>query len=1163
MITPQLWLANFLQRRDMQKPDGRMLYAYRLDEVEYANLRNLLSVWLRDDVLGGGGHLAFGVAESFVLYGAAWWQRQYAGGAWRWEDVIQSFGGAADNWTAQFRTQCVQVGLQFWKQKVGTAGKKYFGVLVEQGGLPRVLLAKSQGNIASLIRAVLKRAARLGAEVDEIAVMVRDYDDKLPQSLQNETVHLLIAQVVGTVLGLKREFKLTRGENAVAKLESLDKHWRERFPIALDDQAAIALLSDLVGEVAALEAETRASPILAERFLREDSGAYSLISQVDFPKSIDGGALARLAKVEPDELPFRFSIEIHTDKKQLVADVRKVLGSTPARYQFTVLQAGWSGAAALREHVLCIALSGGSHVSASVPGGMELDPAVPWSFVPIGEECRFVAQGSARVRQEQAYLVVDNAWKVEPSGEHSVIEQLGPFSCGALDKSVIKVRGDITINDGSNLFRIRTQQVGVENDRLVWEGPRFGFGSNPSLIFYGLPKLYRYTVEGERILVPPSELEWRVAGTSRVISPPAAARGPVDVLWRTHGEVRLRSRMVILDKQAQLKFQSGESITQGCIHVPACWGVDVISPGDATLQVRVERNPAWISVHVEATEHPPESLTLVLDWKNSPVPCRLLLPFPASGGRFLDRDDNQFPANASITRHQLLGVRLRVFDANPDHPVRHKLVFSLHCDGLERLPASVRPIEHIIALDNNHAEIRLIDCQNDIESLLSLTDALDACVTIELYAGRKRAATLRVKRYEFSLVREGTGVSIAATDLPRLTPAALSEIQVMAVAIENMHKSTGILLPQHVSEGVVTGQWSIPDNVANNHQWLVYPAPESKHSFRAVVVDPLFGQIPMPTGYTPAPESMQDVLLIADSATRRSILARRLKMLAEDYANPDWQFIEGIWTHLGHLSLPSLDLWRALVLSPEALTAFVCRNWASHSLEDVFGMCVRFQDELGVLWETIPISTWHKACQKLSVQWQSMLPPELLSAIVPKQVADTLGGMRLHFPALNTLLAFVTFDQTGLAADAVAPMMRTSSKEYKKRLWDGTDSAIQNILLRNHLDRSPPRLDLYEQLIRAFYDKNERRVQAPDTMLKAVLPLLWDPTNEKAGLANIPVLLALCGCNALLRHWWTDPKRLIELRQYRDFDRMWFCHAFDQAVAMFISAGFFSARTSN
>ncbi|WP_218008503.1 hypothetical protein, partial [Janthinobacterium agaricidamnosum] len=70
MTTPKLWLTQFLQQRDLQQPDGRMLYAYRLDEMEYAPLRGIVGTWLSDRVLNSAGHLSPGAAELFVLYGA-------------------------------------------------------------------------------------------------------------------------------------------------------------------------------------------------------------------------------------------------------------------------------------------------------------------------------------------------------------------------------------------------------------------------------------------------------------------------------------------------------------------------------------------------------------------------------------------------------------------------------------------------------------------------------------------------------------------------------------------------------------------------------------------------------------------------------------------------------------------------------------------------------------------------------------------------------------------------------------------------------------------------------------------------------------------------------------------------------------------------------------
>ncbi len=1146
MITPLEWLTEFLHQRGLTRPDGRRLYAYRLDEQEFKSLRELVGSLLSDKVLDVAAHLAPRTAELFVLYGAAWWQREYAGGAWRWDDVISAFGSSPDRWTPQFRSQCVQVGLQYWGQRIPTSGKKYFGVLVEQGGLPRVLLAQSKGNIYGLIRAVLRRAARLEADIDEIAAMVIDYEEKLPRSLQNETVRLLIAKVVSTVLDLKREFKLVKGDNAVARLEKAEPLWRLRFPVGIDDQAAVSLLSDLVGDAAAIEAETRAAPVIVERLLVQNAGTFELLSRIEFPTMMLGEALARLAGVDESALPFHFGIDLHIDKRYQVADVRKSLGAGQARFQFTVLRAHWRGDAAMREHLLDVSLPGQEQVSSPVPGGMEIDPDSPWVFVSNGDEWRLVAQGGARIRQAEAFVVVNKNWKIETENPESSFIQVGDFASEALSKSVLKVCGVVSVFDGEHTFRMRTGQAGVEAERPVWEGRRFAFASSPSLAFINLPKLCRYTTEGARVVVPAHELEWRVAGTSRVIAADAA-RGPVDVLWRTNGELRLRTRMVVLDRHP-VRFQSGADVTKGQINLPASWAMGAVTALEQPIRLACERNADVLALNVEAIDSPPESVRLTLDWKACPVPCLFTLPFPASGGHFVDGNENRLSEQAAIQRDQLVGVCLRLFDSNPDHPVLYKLTFTLRSKGLDRLSA-LPPIEHIVELRDHRAEVRLVDHQSDINSLLSQTDALDAVITVALWAGRKPVATLLIKRYEFALVRDGVSVVISSSDLVRLSTVALASIELCAVPIESMHCSGGIKLMQQFSEGVATGRWDLPAH-AYDHQWLIYSPPASSHNFRAVIVDLGQAHHGAKLDQGQVTESILDVLQMSDPFERRVALTNRLASLSADYTHQDWEVVEGIWNNLGHLTLPTMDIWRIMALDPVALTAFACRYWEKNALDDVMSMCRRFQSELGVLWETVPLSTWNGACDRLGEQYGKLMPmidPATRSALIADRIGVTLRALRMNFPAINTLLAFVSFCNTGHEAEVVAPLTRARLQDLKARLWHGSDAAIQNIILRNSRDRNPPASMLMTDILTSL--------RLPDATADIARALLWDPTNPMAAVANMPVLIALCICTGALNHWWCDPTRLMQLRQYRDFDRDWFSHAFDQAVAMCIAAG--------
>ena len=779
---------------------------------------------------------------------------------------------------------------------------------------------------------------------------------------------------------------------------------------------------------------------------------------------------------------------------------------------------------------------------------MELDSAMPWVFTEGGDECQLVSQGSAKVRQDQAFVVIDKCWRITPMHADCQVELLGDLIDETDVRSVFLVRGSVTVDTGAHKLQVRTKELGAEPERLVWEGSRTEYATTPSLTFYGLPKLCRYTADGLRHVVPAHELEWRRAGTATVLGP-TEIRGPVDVLWRVGDEVRQRSRMVILDRQGRLRFHSGDSITHGSIDFPLAWGMDAVTGDKETILLHSERKSGYMSMRVNAIDLPPESIKLTVDWRTSPISWQVTLPFPASGGRFFRHDEKPFPNEATITRDQLLGVRLRIFDSNPSQPCNYKIAFSLTTHGHSVKPADLRPIEHAIALhDGQSAELRLLDYQADIESLLNLTDALDAVVTVTLWAGRRSAATIQIKRYEFALVTDGTTVSIAEHDLARLSCDELSAIRLLGVSIETMHQQPGLEMAPIMSEGVPTGRWRLPSGVAGS-PWLVYPAARSSHSFRAVLVSPE-GQAHIDVSdHNHVAESLQQALLVEPAHLRRQALAQRLNRLAADFSDPDWAVAEGIWSNLGHLTLPTLDLWRAFAAHPKGLAAFACRHWAEHTLEQVLAMCDRFQDELGVLWETIPLKTWNDVCRKFSHQWEQVLPAADLIPLITPRLAQTLRALRERFPVLSNLLALVTFQQTGEDAQTIAQLCSSLSKlsDLKARLWAGEHSAVMD-MLRQSAERDPPRQQLYRDLV------GELSLNLPESMRETAVQLVWKSDIPKASVANVPVLLALCTWAGLLAEWWRDPKRLIELRQFRDYDREWFQHAFNQGIAMCIAS---------
>ena len=69
--SPATWVAEFFNQRELNGPDGRVLYAYRCTTDEFNSLAEALS----NGTLGG----APTASRAFVLYAAEWWQRKYDG----------------------------------------------------------------------------------------------------------------------------------------------------------------------------------------------------------------------------------------------------------------------------------------------------------------------------------------------------------------------------------------------------------------------------------------------------------------------------------------------------------------------------------------------------------------------------------------------------------------------------------------------------------------------------------------------------------------------------------------------------------------------------------------------------------------------------------------------------------------------------------------------------------------------------------------------------------------------------------------------------------------------------------------------------------------------------------------------------------------------------
>jgi hypothetical protein len=141
---PKHWLAKFLLTNARQtEPDGRPLYAYKMRDATYAELKIHFHQIL---LLDSRGKLALRFAPIFCLYAAETFRREHAEGPWAWDTVFKPLGQEPP--LQSLMADWVEQGLKWWQRPPvlrNAGGNRLFLVTIAcEGGLPLRLLQRGK-----------------------------------------------------------------------------------------------------------------------------------------------------------------------------------------------------------------------------------------------------------------------------------------------------------------------------------------------------------------------------------------------------------------------------------------------------------------------------------------------------------------------------------------------------------------------------------------------------------------------------------------------------------------------------------------------------------------------------------------------------------------------------------------------------------------------------------------------------------------------------------------------------------------------------------------------------------------------------------------------------------------------------------------------------------
>jgi len=1149
-MTPEKWLNDLLEKRGLTQPDGRMLYEYRLSNEEYSSLHETIKFALDFGRLDEVAKRIRRFSALFVMYASEWWRRDYDGGAWRWTPIIQSFGGDPNALPTNVRTDCVVLGFAYWGHRPNGVGKKFFGSVVAQGGLPLKFIAHGRGKLTSIMEHSIRLASRYRWDNSQLIDSIAERSNELPDSLRRHEIFELIASMVTSILEIKQEFGLSGVADPLAVLNNNDPVWRQRFPLPLDDQAAQALLTGLVKEAARQSSNSQLAIFTVERFLKTvGDRRYQLVSSLLCPQTVDADALATLFSLPSAEsLPRYFNLDLKLQSREPFADGRQLLGSQIAKVSLSPRKRIWSGLEACAENSLILCGPNGDlrENPLSLPGGGELLCDEPWVFVFRDGQYKLAACGSARVPEDEALITLPNGWQIELAQDASSVDE-GHCEINGCEIPLFRVQGDISIINDNLKYRIRTRQATNAIEVYVWEGRKFHYPSTPSSIYIGTPKLYRYSADGERARISSSDMKWFIAGSRTPVDDPSSSRGPMDVVLFRDGENIARFRLVVIDSAAQTKFVSGPTSATGNILLDGWGNSDISVQPLSGLTTQVLASPNGYELLLDGGLIPPESITLELHWPKCLRDVRLKLPFPCSGGRFFDGTGGSLRDREVLPLKHIMGAKMRVFDRNPQQPKRYEIAMTLKGTSLkEKKPVSLGK--------DGSAEIRLIDLQPHIEILMGFSDSLDAVVEVALNANDSCVCSIQISRYEFHLVHLPPGrIGLPTKAIERLDTDRLSGIRMLAKPITSLDHDV-IEMVQVCSEGVHTGVWRLDELDPRASPWLIYPDESSSVYFRptAWVSFAEHGEEAQAlTGKCPLAQAM----MASVTEERERQISDVLTCMAKDFSHDSWNLIDHLWKSFHHLPLSSLDVFRDLGGKPEVLVALMLRSQLS--VDDLLELTRRLRDELGLVWELTTIPMWEAAVKSFWSYWKKILGIDAAQASFPIVLSDRFDALSSNVPSLKLMLDFVQYEVINRKTDELSILWEQSDKDSlaaARQLWSGSESLGNTLLFVAHAQDAnwPAEKTFFESAWKGFVKSSDMKTQGVIEPIAKYL--FWiRPSDFKLAVANAPVLCALWAVTGVDQAWWNDSKHRLALRKLRAFDPIWFEQAFRQAVAACLS----------
>ena len=1063
------------------------LYAYRASEEAIEELRAHLRVRLRN-----GDRLVGGEPAAFVLFGAEYFARFHESGPWQWATILDPIEYQG---TIPQLYPIVRSGLGFWRRTLlrHQRSNKYLLTLACEGGLPLQLLAGQQAHLRQYFRHLLLDYESF-SDQDILSLAVR-YQSDLPQTLQNDTVSQLAADLVQSICELRLLAK-----DADDPVEHLNRHhpnWEQLVPLRITDDVARSLLRGLLLEKRDVDREQGAIKVTVRLEL---TPVPRIIRSLRTPAVLPMKRLAELLNIPMDSLPGRFRLALDCGGRltQAAGVTRRYLKDEFSIQEYSHAVPGFGS--------IRLAVTSGNRIfpSVEVEGGQELSP-LPWVFRD-DDLADLIAEGAVRTRTSQVLVALPFQWRCHPK-DGAVVEELGQLL--EQERIVLRVQGTASLEGDDERVMVRSGAQEEAAERFVLTGRSLRLGPGGTSVWVGCPQVRISVNEAATRVVPEMQLEWKPAHNASVDWNPVS-RPPVGEILlrlRENGELRFRSPAMVMPREFSFRMRPGHDAGQGALELKGLGRAVIRVFQSDQFTAEVDAKDGIALVQVSSTGQPPATLALRIEYGEDSL-ANVVAAFPSRSTRFLGSDLTTDLSGTTCTLDQFQFAVARVVTPIIEGVYRLRAVSSQGTFILGRLAW----------VDDQTMELPLYSIHDAVRDLLTATADMDEDVQVDLVTdgamGEHVAATLSVRRYDLRFVprwddrRRECRVTLDRESWERLTGRERTELRLEARQLQ-----------APLSEPTILGRaedsaWTFSTVDFEPGAWMITGWVGDRLRVRPLLVT-VFPAVP-----TPKSEGIRGILELREAEDRARAYALRLEDLLDDGNHDDWNVVIDYLSTLPELPPTTFDLVARLPNSPAALIYALLLLTGSQRFEAIW----EEMEGLPFLWSLVPISDWERA-----VECYLNAIKDLKSEQEAPFEIDPVGEVGAALKQLETKLLSTGHPIVSVIYQWFArkysgfPEPRERTLAAIEQLVDIVTPPVLQELLRDHGEDEWPRVN-----------RGDLATGGNFTIGDTDPYVLAAPNSFQSTIFNAPVIAAaFCAKGG-------HPGDILDFKRLRSFDQTWF-----------------------